>query len=69
MKAKVNILQQRNVQNNLVIEAEVEIKGVREKKRFVMNKNLNQSQIIENISKALKEPSIPLNISSFEVDI
>ena len=70
-KAKVQILQQRNVEGNLSIEVDVEIRGITNRRSYLVNKNLNDTEIEKFISdEVIKEEKQNVFIGKkFEVDL
>lgn len=70
-KAKIQILQQRNVEGNLSIEVDVEIRGITRRKSYLVDKGLNDAEIEKYISdKVIKEEEQNVFIGKkFEVDL
>jgi hypothetical protein len=68
-KAKVNVLQTREVENNNVIVTEVEIAGYKTKRSFVIEKNASENEIKNMIQKQLNAEQNRKVINSFEVEI
>jgi len=70
-KAKVKILQQRNVENSMVIEVDIEIKGITKRRQYLVAKNLSDVEVEKHISdKVIKEEEQNVFIGKkFEVDL
>jgi len=70
-KAKIQILQQRNVEGNLSIEVDVEIRGITRRKSYLVDKGLNDAEIEKYISdKVIKEEEQNVFIGKkFKVDL
>lgn len=69
-KAKVDILQRRIVEKQIIIEADVEIKGITRRKRYFVDKSLNAEGIRKHISdKIIEEENRDVVGEKFEVEI
>ena len=70
VKAKIDILQIQEVENNIIIETEVEIRGNVRRKRFMVPKGTNNAAIKKHIAdKLIEEENRNVVGEKFEVDI
>ena len=69
-KAKVRILQERKVEKTLLIEAEVEIKGITRRKRYTLPNTSSNEDIRKHITnKLIEEENRNVVGSKFEVEL
>ena len=70
VKARVEILQQRTVERNVVIEADVEIRGITKRRRYIVDRNSSNDYIKKYISdKIIKEEKNNVIGEVFEVEV
>ncbi len=70
--AKVEILQQRIVERDFIIEVEVEIKGITKRKTYILSRDSTDQEIQEYISdKIIKEEKRNVGTigTKFEVEL
>lgn len=69
-KAKVQILQKRIAERTVIIEADVEIKGITRRKRYIVDMNSSNDYIKKYISdKIIEEEKTDVIGESFEVEV
>ena len=68
--AKVQILQKRVAERTIIIEADVEIRGITRRKRYIVDMNSSNDYIIKYISdKIIEEEKTDVIGESFEVEV
>lgn len=69
-KAKIDILSIQNVESNIVVETNVDIRGIIRKKRFTLPKGSNNDEIKQHIKdKLIEEENRNVVGEKFEVDL
>ena len=69
-KAKVSILKLQNVEQNIVIEADVEIRGQNRRRRFIVTKGTLNADIKKHIAdRIIEEEHRNVIGEKFEVDL
>lgn len=68
--AKVEILQKRIAERTIIIEADVEIRGITKRKRYIVDMNSSNDYIRKYISdKIIEEEKTDVIGESFEVEV
>ncbi len=69
-KAKVQILEKRIAERTVIIEADVEIRGITRRKRYIVDMNSSNDYIKKYISdKIIEEEKTDVIGESFEVEV
>ena len=69
-KAKVQILEKRIAERTVIIEADVEIRGITRRKRYIVDMNSSNDYIKKYISdKIIEEEKTNVIGESFEVEV
>ena len=70
VKAKVEVLQKRKVEQNSIVETNVNINGTNRRRRYIVDEDATEAEIQQHISDELnKEANQELVGQKFEVDI
>ena len=67
--AKVEIVSARVAHNNMFVEAQVEIKGIKSKRRYMLPEDISSTKIQEHITNKLQEEENENVGKSFKVEI
>ena len=69
-KVRVKVLQERNVDHNTVIETEIDFKGIKQRRRFVVPDRFVHVEKVKHISDILRQEARQNVVNrEFEVDL